>query len=78
MRNKLKKNDTLIMISEDGTELVDMPSKNKNCPCNSRIKYKNCCYPKDLDRTRAFIDKEPVVVQTTAAKESSSKGILIL
>ena len=42
---KILENENMIITVRG--EVIEMPSKNKNCPCNSKKKYKKCCYTKD-------------------------------
>lgn len=46
-----------VTIDEKG-EIIEMPSKNKKCPCKSKKNYKNCeCFNKDAQRRTEFINK---------------------
>eukprot|EP00347_Sterkiella_histriomuscorum_P016120 403354413 len=71
---KLSKDD---FILGDGDKIIEMPAKNKNCPCNSRKKYKNCCYITDIQRKTEFIEAKSKLVQENAANKKG-KGILML
>ncbi len=52
-------------IDSDGT-VREMPAKNKNCPCKSKKKYKNCeCSVKDIERRDEFISKMTKKVEET-------------
>jgi uncharacterized protein YecA (UPF0149 family) len=45
------------MILADNGTVIEMPPKNKNCPCNSKKKYKNCCIAEDIAKKTGFIEK---------------------
>jgi hydrogenase maturation factor HypE len=46
-----------VIIKKNG-EIVDMPAKNKKCPCRSKKNYKNCeCFENDSNRRTEFINK---------------------
>lgn len=44
------------MILSDIFTAIKMPRKNKKCPCESKKRYKECCYNKDLNKKYLYID----------------------
>lgn len=45
-----------MILAEDGS-VKPMPARNKACPCNSKLRYKKCCMPKDEARKIEFMNK---------------------
>ena len=65
------------MITPEGN-IVRFPRHNKPCPCNSKSKYKKCCYPKDEGRKRDFVENSTKKLENMANNLNISKPPVML
>lgn len=64
LKDKLKElnNNKNLLIDPDhcslqNLQIIQMPNKNKACPCGSGSKYKKCCEIKDLKLRVSIIEQ---------------------
>jgi uncharacterized protein YchJ len=53
----VKKLESKDYIIDSKGKLFKKQGMNKKCNCNSKTKYKNCCFASDVSRSEAFIEK---------------------
>ena len=72
----LQKSDEYILT--DSGEVMEMPRKNKKCPCKSKKTYKNCsCYIKDLEKKTEYINRMTKKLEQDT-RSQKGKSILLL